>query len=112
VNISSESWVTLIGLFVVLVKQFANGAKTDGLHIILNSRLDQLLAAARDSSFAEGVIHGKEVATTATKDAAALALAAAEKASAAVAAAAALLKEKDKATVAALDPPRPDPPGD
>jgi hypothetical protein len=112
VNISNELWITIIGFFVLIVKQFANGSKTDGLHIILNSRLDQLLAAASDSAFAKGVSHGQELAATATEEAAALALEAAEKASAAIALAAALLKEKEKAAVAPLDPPRPDPPSD
>jgi hypothetical protein len=42
--------------------------KVQAVHLDVNSRLDQLLKAARAASFAEGKAEGKSEGTTSTKE--------------------------------------------
>ena len=45
---------TLVAM-AALIASLRNGKKTDAIHVLMNSRLDELLAATRRSSHAEGV---------------------------------------------------------
>lgn len=51
--------ITAIGVIIVALRQGRTSKKVDDLHIIVNSRLTELLKVTSDSQLAKGKIEGK-----------------------------------------------------